>query len=153
MSRRQASRSPACSDRAAQDDRHEGRPVAADRHRRDHRRCRGGRAVHPTPINLTYDRLVDYTQTPQKILLPVLGILAITSEWSQRTGLVTFTLAPNRGRVLLAKVTATVILGLVVIAASSRWRRSATSSAWRCVAATAAGRSARRASPRSPSFS
>jgi ABC-2 type transport system permease protein len=50
------------------------------------------------PKNLTYDKLVDYTQTPQKMLLPVLGILAVTSEWSQRTGLVTFTLAPNRGR-------------------------------------------------------
>jgi ABC-2 type transport system permease protein len=66
--------------------------------------------------DLTYSRLVDYTQTPEKLLLPVLGILAVTSEWSQRTGLVTFTLAPNRGRVLLAKVTATVILGLIVIA-------------------------------------
>jgi ABC-type transport system involved in multi-copper enzyme maturation permease subunit len=66
--------------------------------------------------DLTYSKLVDYTQTPQKLLLPVLGILAVTSEWSQRTGLVTFTLAPNRGRVLLAKVTATVILGLIVIA-------------------------------------
>jgi hypothetical protein len=66
--------------------------------------------------DLTYSKLVDYTQTPQKLLLPVLGILTVTSEWSQRTGLVTFTLAPNRGRVLLAKVTATVILGLIVIA-------------------------------------
>jgi ABC-2 type transport system permease protein len=70
------------------------------------------------PKDLTYDKLLDFTQTPQKILLPVLGILAITSEWSQRTGLVTFTLAPNRGRVLLAKVTATLLLGLVAIAVS-----------------------------------
>lgn len=68
------------------------------------------------PRDLTYSKLVDYTQTPQKLLLPVLGILAVTSEWGQRTGLVTFTLAPNRGRVLLAKATATVILGLTVIA-------------------------------------
>jgi ABC-type transport system involved in multi-copper enzyme maturation permease subunit len=74
-------------------------------------------ALFATPArDLTYSKLVDYTQTPQKLLLPVLGILAVTSEWSQRTGLVTFTLAPNRGRVLLAKVTATVILGLIVIA-------------------------------------
>ena len=66
--------------------------------------------------DLTYSKLVDYTQTPQKLLLPVLGILAVTSEWSQRTGLVTFTLAPSRGRVMLAKATATVILALAVIA-------------------------------------
>jgi ABC-2 type transport system permease protein len=74
-------------------------------------------AVFAAPArDLTYSKLVDYTQTPQKLLLPVLGILAVTSEWSQRTGLVTFTLAPNRGRVLLAKLTATVTLGLIVIA-------------------------------------
>ena len=68
------------------------------------------------PENLTYNKLVDYTQTPQKLLLPALGILVITSEWSQRTGLVTFTLVPDRRRVLLAKVAATLGLGLVVIA-------------------------------------
>jgi ABC-type multidrug transport system ATPase subunit len=55
------------------------------------------------PQNLTDNKLVDYTQTPQKLLLPPLGILVITSEWSQRTGLVAFTLVPRRGRVLLAK--------------------------------------------------
>ena len=68
------------------------------------------------PDTLTYAKFVDITQTPQKFLLPVLGILTITSEWSQRTGLVTFTLAPDRGRVLRAKATATLLLGLVVIA-------------------------------------
>jgi hypothetical protein len=66
--------------------------------------------------SLTYSKLVDITQTPQKFLLPVLGILTVTAEWSQRTGLVTFTLAPNRGRVLRAKAAATLLLGLLVIA-------------------------------------
>ncbi|MGH3225919.1 MAG: hypothetical protein ACRDPY_45765 [Streptosporangiaceae bacterium] len=65
---------------------------------------------------LTYDKFVDITQTPQKFLLPVLGILTITTEWSQRTGLITFTLAPQRGRVLGAKAAATLLLGLLVIA-------------------------------------
>lgn len=68
------------------------------------------------PTNLTYDKFVDFTQTPQKILLPALGILAMTSEWSQRTGLTTFTLVPNRRRVLLAKFGAALALGLAVIA-------------------------------------
>jgi hypothetical protein len=45
----------------------------------------------------------------------VLGILAVTSEWSQRTGLVTFTLEPRRGRVLSAKVAAVIVLGLVFV--------------------------------------
>ena len=72
--------------------------------------------ITAAPQDLTYEKLINFTQTPQKILLPILGILTITSEWSQRTGLVTFTLAPQRGRVLLAKASATGILGLVVIA-------------------------------------
>ena len=51
------------------------------------------------------------------ILLPVLGILAVTSEWSQRTGLTTFALVPERGRVIAAKVIAAVILGLGAVVA------------------------------------
>lgn len=66
--------------------------------------------------DLTYDTFVNYAQTPQKVLLPVLGVLTITSEWSQRTGLVTFALVPHRGRVLLAKATATLLLGVLTIA-------------------------------------
>ncbi len=53
--------------------------------------------------------------TPQGFLLPILGILTITSEWSQRTGLVTFTLEPRRQRVLAAKVIAVMILGLAAL--------------------------------------
>jgi ABC-2 type transport system permease protein len=51
------------------------------------------------------------------ILLPVLGILAVTSEWSQRTGLTTFALVPERERVIGAKVVAAVALGLGAVAA------------------------------------
>jgi ABC-2 type transport system permease protein len=68
------------------------------------------------PDDLTYRKLLDYTQTPQELLLPAIGILAMTSEWSQRTGLVTFTLVPARGRVLRAKFTAVIALGLLAIA-------------------------------------
>lgn len=52
----------------------------------------------------------------QALLLPVLGILVVTSEWSQRTGLVTFTLEPSRGRSLSAKVVAVILLGLAAVA-------------------------------------
>jgi ABC-type transport system involved in multi-copper enzyme maturation permease subunit len=68
------------------------------------------------PKDLTYNKLVDYSSTPEKVLLPALGILAMTSEWSQRTGLVTFTLVPHRRRVLLAKFVATLGLGVAVTA-------------------------------------
>ncbi len=64
---------------------------------------------------LTYDSFTGFTGIPQGFLLPVLGILVITSEWSQRTGLVTFTLVPSRARVLVAKLAATVVLGLVAL--------------------------------------
>ncbi|MEV4011538.1 hypothetical protein AB0J35_13635 [Nonomuraea angiospora] len=37
------------------------------------------------------------------ILLPVLAVLTVTSEWSHRTALTTFTLEPRRARVLAAK--------------------------------------------------
>ncbi|GAA2591067.1 ABC transporter permease [Actinomadura fulvescens] len=45
------------------------------------------------------------------LLLPVLGILSVTSEWSQRTALTTFTLVPERPRVLVAKLLAGSALG------------------------------------------
>lgn len=65
--------------------------------------------------DLTYDNFVGATATPQGFLLPVLGILAITSEWSQRTGLVTFTLEPSRARVVAAKFIAMVVIGLATV--------------------------------------
>ena len=65
--------------------------------------------------------LGDYLQAtfmPMAILLPIVGILAVTSEWSQRTGLVTFTLEPRRLRVTWAKVTAALAVGVVAVAVS-----------------------------------
>ncbi len=44
------------------------------------------------------------------LLLPVIAVLVMTSEWSQRTVLTTFTQEPRRRRVVLAKIGATAIL-------------------------------------------
>lgn len=63
----------------------------------------------------TFSNFIGVTATPQGFLLPVLGILLVTSEWGQRTALVTFTLTPVRGRVLVAKVIGAVLLGLAAI--------------------------------------
>jgi ABC-2 type transport system permease protein len=52
---------------------------------------------------------VDASQVAQAFL-PVVGILLVTSEWSQRTSLITFALVPQRARVLAAKLSAGVIL-------------------------------------------
>ena len=48
---------------------------------------------------------------PASILLPIIGILLVSSEWSQRTALITFTLVPKRMRVMSAKIAAGVVLG------------------------------------------
>ncbi|HEX4307102.1 MAG TPA: hypothetical protein VHZ54_13785 [Solirubrobacterales bacterium] len=53
---------------------------------------------------------------PAGILLPVVGILLVSSEWSQRTALVSFALVPERGRLIAAKVLAGVVLALVATA-------------------------------------
>lgn len=50
---------------------------------------------------------------PMAILLPVVAILSVTGEWSQRTGLISFTLEPHRGQVILAKSVAAVAVGVV----------------------------------------
>lgn len=55
---------------------------------------------------------------PLSLLLPVIGIMGATAEWTQRTGLVTFTLEPRRGRVIAAKLVAAALLGLGVFAAA-----------------------------------
>lgn len=43
-------------------------------------------------------------------LLPIALMLTMTAEWSQRTALATFTLEPRRGRVLAAKVLASLAI-------------------------------------------
>lgn len=48
---------------------------------------------------------------PMTVILPLIAILSITGEWSQRTGLTTFTLVPHRKRIVLAKVVASVAVG------------------------------------------
>jgi len=67
------------------------------------------------PQSLTFRNGVGVTSTPQSLLLPVLAILTVTTEWTQRTGLVTFTVEPSRGRVVLAKLVAVVAVGLLAV--------------------------------------
>jgi ABC-2 type transport system permease protein len=60
--------------------------------------------------------LLEATLYGTSFLLPVLGILAVTAEWSQRTGLTTFALVPQRERVIAAKLGAAMVLTLVSVA-------------------------------------
>jgi len=53
-----------------------------------------------------------------KTLNILFGILLVTSEWSQRGALTTFTLVPHRNRVIGAKLAATVVLALAATVAA-----------------------------------
>ncbi|MEU8239507.1 ABC transporter permease [Actinoplanes missouriensis] len=66
----------------------------------------------------TFEAFFTFGLVPSTVLLPVLGILSITSEWSQRTALATFTLVPARGRVLLAKLASGTIIAIGAAAAT-----------------------------------
>lgn len=62
---------------------------------------------------LTYATFATAIGFPMAVVLPMVAILSVTSEWSQRSGLSTFTLVPHRGRVIRAK--ALVTLGIAVV--------------------------------------
>ena len=62
---------------------------------------------------VTYGSFAGAVGIPMAIILPVIAILSVTSEWSQRTGLTTFTLVPHRGRVLAAKTVNAVVVAVV----------------------------------------
>ena len=63
----------------------------------------------------TYSQFTLAIGFPMSVILPIIAVLAITGEWSQRSGLTTFTLIPHRGRVILAKVIASVAVGIAAM--------------------------------------
>ena len=68
------------------------------------------------PEDQTFASLFGDTIGVASVLLPIVGLLLVTSEWSQRTALTTFTLVPERGRVVAAKLLAGCALALVAVA-------------------------------------
>jgi ABC-2 type transport system permease protein len=63
-------------------------------------------------------KYLDFLQgmnTPMGILLPVLGVMSVTSEWSQRTAMVTFTLEPSRVRVVAAKLVSLLVISFLAL--------------------------------------
>jgi len=65
---------------------------------------------------ITYGTFAGAFGVPMALLLPIVAILSVTGEWSQRTGLVTFTLVPHRGSIIAAKAAASVLVGVVSMA-------------------------------------
>ncbi len=62
---------------------------------------------------IAYDSFAPAVGIPMSVILPIIAILSVTSEYGQRTALSTYTLVPRRGRVILAKAIVTLIIGVV----------------------------------------
>jgi len=65
----------------------------------------------PASIEQTYTSYLVFAAAALGILLPPVAVLMLTSEWSQRTALTTFTQEPRRIRVIKAKLAASMLLG------------------------------------------
>jgi ABC-2 type transport system permease protein len=66
----------------------------------------------------TFAAVLNVGVRPAAILLPFVGILLVTSEWSQRTGMITFALVPVRSRVFGAKLLASIVLSAGMVLAA-----------------------------------
>lgn len=64
---------------------------------------------------LTYSTFATAIGFPMAVILPMIAILSVTGEWSQRSGLTTFTLVPHRQRVIAAKAVVSVGIGAVSV--------------------------------------
>ena len=76
------------------------------------------RAVVGDAADHTFASVLGLGLQPAAVLLPVVGILLVTSEWSQRTGMITFALVPVRSRVLGAKLIASLVLAVAMLVMS-----------------------------------
>ena len=64
---------------------------------------------------ITQDNFSAAIGMPLSVVLPIIAILSVTGEYSQRTGLTTYTLVPWRGRVMAAKVVSTLLVGVAAM--------------------------------------
>lgn len=74
--------------------------------------------VYSPDADQTFVNFFTASLLPVGVLLPVLGILSITSEWSQRTALTTYALVPRRERVVAAKLAAVSVTALASVLTS-----------------------------------
>ena len=62
--------------------------------------------------DLTYYNFAKAVGLPITVILPMVALLAITSEWSQRSGVTTFTQVASRRRVIGAKIVSSVLVAI-----------------------------------------
>ena len=75
----------------------------------------GGVILWAPDDQLTYSTFATAIRFPVVIILPLIAILSVTSEWSQRTGLTTFTLVPHRSRIITAKAISAVAIAIAAM--------------------------------------
>jgi ABC-type transport system involved in multi-copper enzyme maturation permease subunit len=61
--------------------------------------------------DFTYSTFTTTIAFPMSVILPIIAALAVTAEWTQRSGLTTFTIVPLRRRIMLGKA-----IGLALVA-------------------------------------
>lgn len=67
-------------------------------------------------LRLGFNDFLSSTSFSIGFLLPVLGILLLTSEWSQRTAMVSFVLEPRRSLVIGAKLVVGIVYAILAVA-------------------------------------
>ena len=68
--------------------------------------------------DFTYSTFTTTIAFPMSVILPIIAALAVTAEWTQRSGLTTFTVVPHRGRIMLGKAIALVSVAVPATAAA-----------------------------------
>ncbi len=68
--------------------------------------------------DFTYSTFTTTIAFPMSVILPIIAALSVTAEWTQRSGLTTFTVVPHRGRIMLGKAIALVSVALPATAAA-----------------------------------
>jgi hypothetical protein len=79
----------------------------------------GWKLTHLGNGTQSFDSYLAAASTGVLLILPVIGVMAMTSEWTQRTALTTFTLSPRRIRVQLAKFVSAILLSAVVLSVTA----------------------------------
>lgn len=72
-------------------------------------------ALRDDPAQLSFGNFFGNMNIPLAIILPVMAILLVTSEWSQRTSLTTFTMEPRRERIVAAKLITALIAAIAAV--------------------------------------
>jgi ABC-2 type transport system permease protein len=73
----------------------------------------GAVIVFAPDSEVTFNSFAAAIGFPMAVILPMIAVLSVTGEWSQRTGLSTFTFLPHRGRVIGAKAICAVAVGVL----------------------------------------